>query len=317
MRVAVVVFFAAFFSLFSRAAISPLPPLGLGIKPFGVLVLGEGEAPQWTETAKEIKVAFAARFPVEFAFGLADKNSLQKGIDQLEARGVKKIVVVPLFLSSSMDVMKQVRYLLGIGKNPSAGLFKTYQTLGGPPAERLAIRVPVALMPTLDFSPIFFQILVKHAEAGNMNWKDETLVIVSESSKDARSWKSELEDLAGKARQAAGFKASSVFLLNEGVSQTDAEESESFFKTGVRRLRLKGPVRVISVELAPDLVMVRLSKMIPGLLVSYNDQSLLPNPLILSWIEEAAQSGAKLGDMRRFKDKKKSVFVNFPRMEIK
>ena len=110
--------FAICFAGSAFAAVPPLPPLNFGVKSFGVLVLGEGEAPQWTETAQEISTAFTARFPVEFAYGLADKNSMQHAISRLEAQKVAKIVVVPLFFSSNAHVLKQVRYLFGKSIKP-------------------------------------------------------------------------------------------------------------------------------------------------------------------------------------------------------
>ncbi len=305
------------FGLRLQAAVPPLPPPSFGEPPFGVLVLEQGDAPQWTKTARQISTAFMARFPVAFAYGLADTDEIQNGINELEARRVKKIIVVPLFYSASASVMKEVRYLLGIGKNPSQSLFKTGQDLAGPPQKRLKINVPVVLTPTLDFSPAFKKILLGRALSLRVNRKNENLVLVSESPgspQESKDWKERLSLIAGQIQKRAGFKSSRVFLLNEGNSQEETGKSEEAFKDAIRKIRLSGPVFVFSTELADDLLTQRLHHILSDILVGYNEETLLPNPLIVPWVLKSAEDGAKMGDMRKYKEKGSSSFMNFPKI---
>ncbi len=300
-----------------QAAVPPLPPPSFGEAAFGVLVLEEGNAPQWTETTRQIKTAFMARFPVAFAFGLADPDDMQHGIDQLEARRVKKIVVVPLFYSSQASVIKQVRYLLGIGKNPSQSLFKTYQDLAGPPQKRLEIHVPVVLTPTLDSSSVLEKILLSRILSLRLSRKGQNLVVISEepdSSRAAKNWKEVLSRLAVQIGRRAGFKSAQVFLLSEGDSQDKTALSEKMFRESIEKLRLSGPVFILSTELAADLLTQRLSRILSGLLVGYNGKTLLPNPLIAPWVLKMAQEGAQMGDMRKYKEKGNTGFMNFPKI---
>ena len=305
------------FGLSLQAAIPPLPPPSFGEPAFGVLVLEEGNAPQWTETTRQIKTAFMARFPVAFAFGLADTDDMQHGIDQLEARRVKKIVVVPIFYSSQASVIKQVRYLLGIGKNPSRSLFKTYQDLAGPPQKRLEIHVPVVLTATLDSSSVLEKILLSRIFSLRISRKDQNLAIISEqpdSAKDAKNWKEVLSRLAAKIGRRAKFKSTQVFLISEGDSQEKTAVSEKMFRESVQKLRLSGPVFILSTELASDILTQRLSRILSGLLVGYNGKTLLPNPLIAPWVLKMAREGAQMGDMRKYKEKGNTGFMNFPKI---
>ncbi len=305
------------FGLNLQAAIPPLPPPSFGEPAFGVLVLEEGDAPQWAETTRQISTALTARFPVAFAYGLADTDDMQRGIKALEARRVKKIIVVPLFYSSSANVMKEVRYLLGIGKNPSQSLFKTGQDLAGPPQKRLDIHTPVVLMPTLDFSPVLKKILLNRALSLRIDRKKENLVLVSESPnppQEAKDWKERLSLLAGQIQKRAGFKSAQAFLINEGNSQDETEKSEEAFKDDIRKLRLNGPVFILSTELADDLLTQRLHRILSDLLVGYNGKTLLPNSLIVPWVLKSAEKGAKMGDMRKYKEKGSSGFMNFPKI---
>ncbi len=307
----------SFQALRLRAAVPPLPPPIFAEPSFGVLVLEQGDAPQWAATARQISTAFMARFPVAFAYGLADRDDMQRGIDALEARRVKKIVVVPIFYSSSGSVMKEVRYLLGIGKTPSHSLFKTYQDLAGPPQKRLDIHVPVVLMPTLDSSPALKNILLSRVLSSRLDRKGENLALVSESPnspRDAKDWKETLNLLARQIKKRAGFKSAQAFLLNEGNSQDETEKSEESFEDEIRKLRLSGPVFILSTELADDLLTQRLPRILSGLLVGYNGEALLPNALIVSWVLKSAQKGSRLGDMRKYKGTGSSGLMNFPKI---
>ena len=300
-----------------QAAIPPLPPPSFGEPAFGVLVLEEGNAPQWTETTRQIKTAFMARFPVAFAFGLADSDDMQHGIDQLEARRVKKIVVVPLFYSAQASVIKQVRYLLGIGKSPSQSLFKTYQDLAGPPQKRLEIHEPVVLTATLDSSSTLKKILLSRIFSLQISRKEQNLAIISEepdSPKDAKKWKKVLSRLASQIGRRAKFKSAQAFLISEGDSQEKTALSEKKFKESIQKLRLSGPVFILSTELASDLLTQRLPKILSGLLVGYNGKTLLPNPLIAPWVLKMASDGAQMGDMRKYKEKGNKGLMNFPKI---
>ena len=46
--------------------------------------------------------------PTEVALGMADRATMQAGIDKLTARGVKEIVAVPLFVSSHSTPMARI-----------------------------------------------------------------------------------------------------------------------------------------------------------------------------------------------------------------
>jgi hypothetical protein len=45
---------------------------------------------------------------------MADRSTLQAGVDKLVARGFKQIVAVPLFVSSHSGVIEATKYLLGV-----------------------------------------------------------------------------------------------------------------------------------------------------------------------------------------------------------
>lgn len=80
----------------------------------GVIVLAHGAGPQWNQQVNDATKGIAAKYPTEVAFGMALPRTMQLAIDKLEARGVDKIVVVPLFISSHSFIIRQSEYLLGL-----------------------------------------------------------------------------------------------------------------------------------------------------------------------------------------------------------
>lgn len=82
----------------------------------GVMILAHGAGPQWNQLVTDATKDIAARYPTEVAFGMALPRTMQGAVDKLEAKGVKKIVVVPLFISSHSFIIRQSEYLLGVRK---------------------------------------------------------------------------------------------------------------------------------------------------------------------------------------------------------
>ncbi len=79
----------------------------------GVLVLAHGAKPKWNQTVMEAVEPLRERYRVEVAFGMADPVKIEKALRRLEEKGVEKVVVVPLFISSHSPIIKQLRYILG------------------------------------------------------------------------------------------------------------------------------------------------------------------------------------------------------------
>ncbi|HEU5292388.1 MAG TPA: CbiX/SirB N-terminal domain-containing protein [Cyclobacteriaceae bacterium] len=78
----------------------------------GVLVLAHGGSDSWNQLVVNATQSVGETFPVEVAFGMALPRTIQEGIDKLESKGVTKIVVVPLFISSHSFIIRQTEYLL-------------------------------------------------------------------------------------------------------------------------------------------------------------------------------------------------------------
>jgi hypothetical protein len=80
----------------------------------GILLLAHGGRANWNAEVERIAASANAQRPVEVAFGMASRGTIQAAVDRLQARGVKDIVAVPLFISSHSSVVTSTAYLLGL-----------------------------------------------------------------------------------------------------------------------------------------------------------------------------------------------------------
>ena len=83
----------------------------------GLLIMAHGGDAEWNDAVK--KAVYPLRFfcPVEIAFGMAQRDSLQQAIYNLESRGVNQIAVVRLFVATE-SFRHQTEYLLGLRSDP-------------------------------------------------------------------------------------------------------------------------------------------------------------------------------------------------------
>lgn len=80
---------------------------------FGVLVMAHGGAPAWNSAVTSSLAGLEARYPTELAFGMADAGSLERAVRRLEARGVRRIGVVRLFISGE-SFLERTEQIFGL-----------------------------------------------------------------------------------------------------------------------------------------------------------------------------------------------------------
>lgn len=299
-------FFLAFAFVWIKAAGAAgnaWPSNTIGEKPFGVLLLGAGGTRDWKTQLDMILKRAGNRYPVEFAAGLADGKEMQRGIDALAEARVRTIVVVPLFVSSSDEVMDQNRFLLGIREKPSQALLNAPHAHAGAPAQRLRSRVPLVVTKALDDHPLFVDLLASRAKTQSRHPEQESVLLVGPAplSRDAaKEWTAGAAALAEKVRQKGGFAAAGAYALSAGPLQSDREKSEAGLAALAKELGRKHHVIVVPLSMTGgDL---RVNEALDGLFVKYDGRAILPDERIAQWVDQSAAAAAKLPDMRMFKD---------------
>lgn len=274
-------------------------------KNYGVLLLGGGGDLNWKAAVEGIRRQLTSKGrPFEFAQGPADAKEIQKAVDLLQTRGVKKIAVVPLYLSSFDEVMDEDRYLFGIRQSPPAAFGEQLKRMGARAQPRLKIKVPVVMSRALDDNDTLVDLLAARAKALSREPAKETLVLIGQAPnapEDLKDWQSAADTLAEKARAKAGLLAAKSGALSEGLSQKDRDASEAAVKKLVGALSAQGPVIVLPLELSQGVIHIRLARVLEGAFARIDSKPLLSDARFADWVDKSAQEAAKLPDMRVFK----------------
>jgi sirohydrochlorin cobaltochelatase len=267
---------------------------GMGTKPYGVILLGEGGSAEWKQTAADAAKQLGPDRPLVFAEGQADARDIQRAVDELQSKRVEKIVAVPLFVTTYSDVMDQTRYVFGIRESP----------LEGQSPRRVHSKVPMILAKALDDSPLAVEILASRALVLARKPAQEAVVLIGEAPAEpeaASQWVATVSALAQKVAAKAGMRGGQAMALREDLMSDQRQKAEKQIVDALKALRKQGPVSIVPLELAPGDVQHRLRKLLEGQLVHYNGKSILPDARISKWIEQTAETASKLPDMRQFK----------------
>ncbi|MBI3551572.1 MAG: hypothetical protein HY077_03575 [Elusimicrobia bacterium] len=280
---------------------------------YGILLLAHGGNDDWNKEIAAIGAQLAKQAPTEVALGMADSAEMQKAVSALEAKGVAKIVAVPLFINSSSEVMDQTRFVLGLRQKPSlilkealskaphAGMKEHQHAFS---ERRVATAVPVVLTPALDDSAAVLEVLVDRARSLSRDILRETVIIVGHGPVDDKAdavWLKTMDALALEVKKRCGFRA--------GKAATIRDDSPAPVKTqAAKNLRLlvqqasQGGGRVIVVPylIARGGVEEHIVSILKGLDYAWDGKTLCPHPAIARWASEVAAQGSIKDNMRRF-----------------
>lgn len=79
----------------------------------GVLVMAHGGDPEWNREVETTVAPLRQQIPTEIAFGMATPTSLEAAVHRLEARGVRRIFVVRMFISGE-SFLDPTEYIFGL-----------------------------------------------------------------------------------------------------------------------------------------------------------------------------------------------------------
>jgi sirohydrochlorin cobaltochelatase len=80
---------------------------------FGIIVMAHGGGPEWNRAVEQTVAPLRDHYEIEVAFGMADAASLQEAVRKLEARGVRRIGVVRMFVSGE-SWLERTEQIFGI-----------------------------------------------------------------------------------------------------------------------------------------------------------------------------------------------------------
>lgn len=269
----------------------------------GVLLLAHGGDPSWNKQAESICAEVAKTMPCEVALGMADTASMQKGLEALAAKKVKKAAVVPLFVSSRSEVLDQTRFLLGLSEKPSE-VFRDAMAANPHAAHmghaytetRVKAPIPVAMTAALDDDELVAEILLSRAKTLSKDPKNETIFLVGHGPVDDKANERWLETMRalGRRLQAKGkFADVEVATIRDDSPAYVKQDAKEDLRGRIRAASKSTRVIVIPHLIARGGIESHVHEAVEGLPVAWSGETLAPHPALAKWVLKRAHAAEK------------------------
>ena len=241
----------------------------------GILVLAHGGTkPLWNESVRDVVRPLEGRYNVDVAFGMADRASIQDAVTRLEKRGVRFIIVVPLFISSHSPIIPDTRRLLGL--DPAS------------PERYIKGDVDFVMTGALDASPLVSEIVLERAREMSEEPSGEVVVLVGHGPNEPELnelWLRNMGQIGGRVKDAGGFKDVLVTTVRDDAPREIQEEATRNLREMVECSGTDSRVLVIPYVLASGGIEEGIRDRLVGLEFRFG-RPLLPHPNITRWIEQ-------------------------------
>ncbi len=282
----------------------------------GILLLAHGGAGEWNERVKALAATIDAERPVEVAFGMAARASIQGAVDRLTQRGVTEIVAVPLFVSSWSSVITSTEYLLGLraeaprdlaifakmdhSSHGAPAATNEHDAHAGPgaaaadPTSPVTLSVPVRMTSALNRHELVGSILADRARSISTNPSDEAVVIVAHGpvpEEDNRLWLADMAVLAEQVEGSAPYGAVHYLTVRDDAGPEMRERATKELRGIVEGEIARGRrVLVVPHLLSFGGIEKGVRKRLEGLEYTMTSQALMPDDRLVEWVRLQAAS---------------------------
>jgi sirohydrochlorin cobaltochelatase len=261
------------------------------------LIVAHGGGPAWDARVEAVarEVQLPGPVAVSFLMGPGAKTSrFQDVVHRLTKGGARRIVVVPMLVSSHSGHYEQIRYLSGASDTLEAVMHHHLEMSGivRPKEGITALR----LTPAMDDAPEVARVLADRAGQLATDARQQALFIVGHgpnSAEDYAAWMSNLRRIADTVRARTGFRAVLVDLVRDDAPAPVRAEAVARVRELIRLQHelTDRPVVVVPVLVSTGRVsQEKLPRDLKGLPIAYTDQGLLPHPEMARWVESRVRT---------------------------
>ncbi|MYD70300.1 MAG: hypothetical protein F4W89_06065 [Acidobacteria bacterium] len=266
----------------------------------GILLLAHGGRDEWNAEVLRVASNVDSNHPVEVAFGMANKRTIEDAVARLAEREVTEIVAVPLFVSSHSSVMRATEYLLGhrddappeleafarmAARMSAAG---SSEEPGGDWTTPIETTTPISLATALDDHALVAEMLLSRASEISERPDEEVVVVVAHgpgSDEDNYLWLENMGALVERMRPQTQFSRIEYLTVRDDAS----EEVRDQATTELRAVVEGGVQEAKSVLIVPLLlsyggIEVGIRERLEGLEYRMAHQALLPDERLSEWV---------------------------------
>ena len=270
--------------------------LPLAAQTEGILLLAHGGDNSWNEEVRKLAAGLNATIPVEVAFGMARKQTIQDAIDRLSERNVDEIVAVPLFISSHSSIIRVTEYLLR-ARDEAPPAVEIYARMrrgadtpeaDSDPTTPVETTISIRVTPALDDHPLVADILSSRAESISRNPEEEVVVIVAHgpsSDEENDRWLESMDVLAELMRQETRFSRIEYLTVRDDAPEPIQSQATAELRALVERATGEGAdVLVVPLLLSYGGIEKGIRERLEGLSYRMTAQGLLPDDRLAEWV---------------------------------
>ena len=268
----------------------------------GVLLLAHGGQPAWNENVRAIAAQVDRVRPVEVAFGMATRANIQAAVDRLIARGVPRIVAVPLFVSSHSTVITSTEYLLGLRAEMPPALLRFAKMSHGEGADHAAhptedgtrpVRssVPMTMTRALDAHSIVSAIAAARATAIGREPGREAVILVAHGPVDDESnerWLVNLRAVAAEVQRSTGYRSVDAITVRDDAPAAIRDAATAELQALVQRRSAASRVLVVPILLSYGGIEAGIRTRLDGLDYTMSAHALAPDDRLAAWVLDMA-----------------------------
>lgn len=275
----------------------------------GVLLLAHGGSVAWDANVQAIADDVNQTMPTEVALGMATRANIQRAVERLEARGVARIVAVPLFVSSYSTVITSTEYLLGARRDMPEAL-RMFATMSHGPAGHAAHHgpdpdgmtpvkagVPISITPALDAHAYVAAIVADRAAALSRQPATESVILVAHgpTADDTNArWLVNLRALGVGVAARLPFASVDALTVRDDAPAPVRDAATRELRALVeRRLGEQRRVLIVPVLLSFGGIEAGIRTRLDGLAYTMSTQALAPDPRLADWVRAMAMTGGR------------------------
>ena len=270
----------------------------------GILLLAHGGSDDWNREVLALADRIDSSRPVEVAFGMANKRTIQDAVDRLTERGVSGIVAVPLFISSHSSVLRATEYLLG-SRDEAPPELQAFARMGArrdsghadadadadpsfDRTTRVETTVPISVTTALDGHSLVAEILISRAVDVSRTPEDEIVVLVAHgpsSAEDNDLWLDNMGSLAERMRTRTRFSRIQYLTVRDDAPDPVQSQATAELRAVVEGAVQEGKsVLVVPLLLTYGGIEVGIRRRLEGLPYRMARQALLPDVRLAQWV---------------------------------
>ncbi len=254
---------------------------------FGILAISHGFSGSGNEELRDEFIPLSTIFPTAIGYGMSMMSSshMQEAVDQLTAKGVKKIIIMPMVSVRYGSMMDQFNYIFG---DRPEGAYAD--------VPKIKTSAKLVMASTPGDSPEIATILIDYAREFSENEANEDVMILShgpEGDKDNELELGILENLSEIIRTETDFNSVQAFTIQDDAIRPIRAANVKKMREHIEKSTSEGRKVIIVTNLLTSVnLSEKIRKDLAGLDFEISAKGLMTHPRFRKWMDRTVMGAS-------------------------